>query len=73
MSDCRFGVSPVNYPDPDPEYSFILNRKLYFFFFFLPKKYFFSPKINNHSFSYVRQWLEHFITRVKLIFKDNGI
>ena len=19
MSDCRFGVSPVNYPDPDPE------------------------------------------------------
>ena len=25
MSDCRFGVSPVNYPDPDPELSFILN------------------------------------------------
>ena len=21
MSDCRFGVSPVNYPDPDPAYS----------------------------------------------------
>ena len=21
MSDCRFGVSPVNYPDPDPESS----------------------------------------------------
>ena len=20
MSDCRFGVSPVNYPDPDPEH-----------------------------------------------------
>ena len=19
MSDCRFGLSPVNYPDPDPE------------------------------------------------------
>ena len=19
MSDCRFGISPVNYPDPDPE------------------------------------------------------
>ena len=19
MSNCRFGVSPVNYPDPDPE------------------------------------------------------
>ena len=19
MNDCRFGVSPVNYPDPDPE------------------------------------------------------
>ena len=23
MSDCRFGVSPVNYPDPDPDQSFI--------------------------------------------------
>ena len=21
MSDCRFGVSPVNYPDPDPDHS----------------------------------------------------
>ena len=21
MSDCRFGVSPVNYPDPDPDVS----------------------------------------------------
>ena len=21
MSDCGFGVSPVNYPDPDPEVS----------------------------------------------------
>ena len=19
MSDCRFGISPVNYPDPDPK------------------------------------------------------
>ena len=27
MSDCRFGVSPVNYPDPDPDqpYPFIVN------------------------------------------------
>ena len=25
MSDCRFGVSPVNYPDPDPE---IFKHKL---------------------------------------------
>ena len=24
MSDCRFGASPVNYPDPDPD----PNRKL---------------------------------------------
>ena len=24
MSDCRFGVSPVNYPDPDPVH-FIVN------------------------------------------------
>ena len=22
VSDCRFGVSPVNYPDPDPEHKF---------------------------------------------------
>ena len=21
VSDCRFGVSPVNYPDPDPEWA----------------------------------------------------
>ena len=21
MSDCRFGVSPVNYPDPDPDHT----------------------------------------------------
>ena len=29
MSDCRFGVSPVNYPDPDPDprgQSFDVNR-----------------------------------------------
>ena len=25
MSDCRFGVSPVNYPDPDP--GLLLMRK----------------------------------------------
>ena len=25
MSDCRFGVSPVNYPDPDPE-PFLIYR-----------------------------------------------
>ena len=23
MSDCRFGVSPVNYPDPDPDPVFL--------------------------------------------------
>ena len=31
MSDCRFGVSPVNYPDPDPEGIFLhvaLSAKL---------------------------------------------
>ena len=21
MSDCRYGVSPVNYPDPDPDHN----------------------------------------------------
>ena len=26
MSDCRFGVSPVNYPDPDPD----PEKSLYF-------------------------------------------
>ena len=25
MSDCRFGVSPVNYPDPDPERPYRLS------------------------------------------------
>ena len=24
MSDCRFGVSPVNYPDPDPGTSVVV-------------------------------------------------
>ena len=24
MSDCRFGVSPVNYPDPDPDVNKII-------------------------------------------------
>ena len=28
MSDCRFGVSPVNYPDPDPENVEIPNETL---------------------------------------------
>ena len=27
MSDCRFGVSPVNYPDPDPELNDHLSGK----------------------------------------------
>ena len=25
MSDCRFGVSPVNYPDPDPDEGHPIN------------------------------------------------
>ena len=29
MSDCRFGVSPVNYPDPDPD----RGNNMYFTFF----------------------------------------
>ena len=28
MSDCRFGVSPVNYPDPDPHLKF-MKQTLY--------------------------------------------
>ena len=45
MSDCRFGVSPVNYPDPDPDpnkgkliqspSSYILNGGYLIHFFFL--------------------------------------
>ena len=40
MSDCRFGVSPVNYPDPDPgpdiKLSILVDwsRSFFFFFFF---------------------------------------
>ena len=50
MSDCRFGVSPVNYPDPDPDhrvcvrpavlqiytlcYMFVKHGLSGFFFFF---------------------------------------
>ena len=26
MSDCRFDVSPVNYPDPDPDCVFVTGR-----------------------------------------------
>ena len=26
MSDCRFGVSPVNYPDPDPDMTEVLLK-----------------------------------------------
>ena len=26
MSDCRFGVSPVNYPDPDPDFGAYMYR-----------------------------------------------
>ena len=29
MSDCRFGVSPVNYPDPDPD-PFYFSDLFYF-------------------------------------------
>ena len=29
MSDCRFGVSPVNYPDPDPEPSPVCVKVLH--------------------------------------------
>ena len=28
MSDCRFGVSPVNYPDPDPDPEYFANLEL---------------------------------------------
>ena len=28
MSDCRFGVSPVNYPDPDPDIGIVLLRDI---------------------------------------------
>ena len=28
MSDCRFGVSPVNYPDPDPDPDLLISKIL---------------------------------------------
>ena len=31
MSDCRFGVSPVNYPDPDPDLQGNLSGHVYIF------------------------------------------
>ena len=50
----------------------LLFLSLLLFIYFVQKAVFFPKWINNHSVSYVHQWLEHFITRVKLIFKDNG-
>ena len=29
MSDCRFGVSPVNYPDPDPDKVRLIPKQIY--------------------------------------------
>ena len=29
MSDCRYGVSPVNYPDPDPDLTKIENTRCF--------------------------------------------
>ena len=34
MSDCRFGVSPVNYPDPDPDIEFQHGKALKFYFLY---------------------------------------
>ena len=31
MSDCRFGVSPVNYPDPDPDVLIVPGTILVFY------------------------------------------
>ena len=31
VSDCRFGVSPVNYPDPDPDESCVYFNTFHFF------------------------------------------
>ena len=30
MSDCRFGVSPVNYPDPDPDFLNFSNKCMFY-------------------------------------------
>ena len=46
MSDCRFGVSPVNYPDPDPDlqnFITILQTVLELIFTFLSE---FEPRQN---------------------------
>ena len=32
MSDCHFGVSPVNYPDPDPLWHYVCEHIIYTLF-----------------------------------------
>ena len=38
MSDCRFGVSPVNYPDPDPDPGLKTNHAINFISTGCPQK-----------------------------------
>ena len=33
MSDCRYGVSPVNYPDPDPDLIVSVSDHCFSFYF----------------------------------------
>ena len=51
MSDCRFGVSPVNYPDPDPDPGHELNFKLFGPFLYRSYAYIFlsSPTLQSES------------------------
>ena len=55
MSDCRFGVSPVNYPDPDPDPDPVNNS---------------VHEINNDGASNVYNGRESTCTSEKEIFKD---
>ena len=73
--DCQQQISRLLASDSrlSPASSLLFLSLLVFIYFEQKAVVFFSPKINIHSVSYVRQYLEQFITRVKLIFKDNGI
>ena len=51
MSDCRFGVSPVNYPDPGPERQEIqtvyLKKYLAYIFFDMYGLYYTKPCLRS--------------------------
>ena len=67
MSDCRFGVSPVNYPDPDPDflsphYSLISNCFAYYSLISIKNGHYSlisKPHPDPHSYSVCRDVNTH--------------